>query len=40
MLHEGTYDEPWKGRKLNQLIFIGKNLDRKELNEGFKQCLV
>ncbi|KAJ9519565.1 hypothetical protein QJQ45_000656 [Haematococcus lacustris] len=29
-------DEP----RVNKIVFIGKNLDRKELTEGFKACLL
>jgi G3E family GTPase len=33
---------PWaKGEKrVNRLVFIGKNLDREELNSSFRSCLV
>jgi G3E family GTPase len=41
MLMDGRPDRPWgKEPRHNALIFIGRNLDRKELNEGFKSCLV
>ncbi|MDX2266496.1 MAG: GTP-binding protein [Bryobacter sp.] len=41
MLFDGRPDRPWKSEeeKRNQLIFIGRNLDRQELTEGFRQCL-
>ena len=40
MLMEGRPDRPWgKAPRHNTLIFIGRNLDRKALNEGFKACL-
>lgn len=26
-------------KRINRLVFIGKNLDRKELEDGFKSCL-
>lgn len=41
MLFDAKPDRPWKKNevKRNQLIFIGKNLDRKMLNDGFKNCL-
>ncbi len=40
MLFDGRPDRPWKGEeRRNQLIFIGRNLDRSQLNEGFRQCL-
>lgn len=41
MLFDAKPDRPWKNneQKRNQLIFIGRNLDRKMLNDGFKNCL-
>jgi G3E family GTPase len=40
MLFDGRPDRPWKeAERHNQLIFIGRNLDRSKLNEGFKACL-
>jgi G3E family GTPase len=40
MLMDGQPDRPWgKDPRHNTLVFIGRNLDRKELNEGFKACL-
>jgi G3E family GTPase len=41
MLFDAKPDRAWKKNeeKRNQLIFIGKNLDRKMLNDGFKNCL-
>jgi G3E family GTPase len=41
MLFDAKPDRTWKKNevKRNQLIFIGKNLDRKMLNDGFKNCL-
>ena len=40
MLMEGRPDRPWGSEpRHNALIFIGRNLDRQELNEGFKSCL-
>jgi G3E family GTPase len=38
---EGT-GRPW-GKdepRLNRLVFIGRNLDRKELNDSFEKCLI
>lgn len=29
-------DEP----RINKIVFIGKNLDGKELEKGFKACLI
>jgi G3E family GTPase len=40
MLFDGRPDRPWgTDERHNSLIFIGRNLDRAELNEGFKRCL-
>jgi G3E family GTPase len=41
MLFEGKPDRDWKPRELrrSQLVFIGRNLNREELNAGFRQCL-
>lgn len=40
MLFDGRPDRPWGDEKRsNQLIFIGRNLNRMELVEGFKACL-
>jgi G3E family GTPase len=40
MLFEGRPGEPWgeQARK-SQLVFIGRNLDRQALMEGFLGCL-
>jgi len=41
MLFEGKPDRAWRpdeARK-SQLVFIGRNLDRVELNNGFRRCL-
>ncbi|MBM3265067.1 MAG: GTP-binding protein, partial [candidate division Zixibacteria bacterium] len=41
MLFDGRPDRPWgKEPRSNRLIFIGRNLDRSELTEGFRACLV
>jgi G3E family GTPase len=42
MLTEGKYDRPWRPEepRLNQLVFIGRKLDRGELNDTFRACLV
>jgi G3E family GTPase len=41
MLMDGKPDRPWGADKReNTLIFIGRNLDRAALNEGFRNCLV
>ena len=40
MLMDGRPDRSWgNDPRQNTLIFIGRNLDRKALNEGFKACL-
>ena len=41
MLFDGKPDRGWNtGERHNSLIFIGRNLDRDELNRGFAACLV
>lgn len=41
MLFDGKVDKPWGNTpRSNKLIFIGRNLDREALTEGFKSCLV
>lgn len=40
MLFDGRTDRTWReGERSNSLIFIGRNLDREALNEGFSACL-
>lgn len=40
MLFDAKFDRPWSNdARTNTLVFIGKNLDRAALNEGFKSCL-
>jgi len=40
MLMDGRPDREWGNEpRRNTLIFIGRNLDRAALNEGFKSCL-
>src|SRR5260370_1695747 len=40
MLFDGRPDRPWGNNpRRNSLIFIGRNLDRAKLNEGFRACL-
>jgi len=40
MLFDGKRDRPWReNERRNQLIFIGRNLNRGELNRGFDACL-
>jgi G3E family GTPase len=41
MLFDGRPDRPWgKQPRKNELIFIGRNLDRELLNAEFAACLV
>ncbi|MBM3998801.1 MAG: GTP-binding protein [Planctomycetes bacterium] len=41
MLFDGREDRPWGDEpRHNTLIFIGRNLDRAELNAGFNACVV
>jgi len=41
MLFDATADRPWRSgeERSNQVIFIGRNLDRGELTAGFRSCL-
>jgi len=41
MLFDAKFDREWQGgeNRTNTLVFIGKNLDRAALTEGFKACL-
>ena len=41
MLFDGRPTEPWKGdeARSSQLVFIGRNLDRTALVDGFRACL-
>jgi G3E family GTPase len=40
MLFDGREDRPWGSTpRANDLVFIGRNLDRAELVRGFQQCL-
>lgn len=40
MLFDGRPDRPWNGQqRANKLIFIGRNLDRETLQNGFRRCL-
>ncbi len=42
MLFDAKFDRDWKDgeNRTNTLVFIGKNLDRAALTEGFKACLL
>jgi G3E family GTPase len=41
MLFDGQADRPWRADepRLSQMIFIGRDLDRADLNAGFRACL-
>jgi len=41
MLFDATEDRAWRADEIkrNQMIFIGKNLDRNEIITGFEQCI-
>jgi G3E family GTPase len=40
MLFDAKFDREWNADpRTNTLVFIGKNLDRAKLNEGFQACL-
>lgn len=42
MLFDVTIDRPWKPEEIrkNELVFIGRNLDEKQLKEDFRECLI
>lgn len=41
MLFDGEPDRPWGDEeRQNQLVFIGRDLDRSSLEQGFQECLV
>ena len=41
MLLDGRPERPWgAARRENRLVFIGRNLDRNALENGFRRCLV
>jgi G3E family GTPase len=41
MLFDGRFDRPWgpNEERVNQFVFIGRNLDREVLQRGFDSCL-
>jgi len=41
MQFDGRPLRPWgSDPRTNKLVFIGRNLDRNELINGFKECMV
>ena len=41
MLFDGQPDRPWgDSPRRNQLVFIGRNLDEKNMRQGFEACLI
>jgi len=41
MLVDADEGQPWGSEpRINRLVFIGRNLDRQELESGFRSCLV
>ncbi len=41
MMFDAKFDQPWGAApRTNLFVFIGRKLDRQELIEGFKSCLV
>jgi len=41
MVMDGSPGATWPDEKrINKIVFIGKNLNREELENGFKSCLV
>lgn len=41
MLFDGQPQRTWRAdeERRSEMIFIGRNLDRNELEQGFRQCL-
>ena len=42
MMFDGRFEKPWPvdAERLNTLVFIGRNLDRQELEAGLHSCFV
>jgi G3E family GTPase len=42
MLFDGIHDRPWKETETrrNELVFIGRNLDKEKLTAEFRNCLI
>ena len=41
MILDGDHQRPWKDgeKRESRMVFIGRNLDAKELREGFESCV-
>ncbi|HEV7432237.1 MAG TPA: GTP-binding protein, partial [Steroidobacteraceae bacterium] len=40
MVFDGQLERPWgTAERINRLVFIGRNLDRQELEAGFESCV-
>lgn len=41
-IFQGSPDRLWEPdeRRINKIVFIGKNLDKDEIEKGFKSCLL
>jgi G3E family GTPase len=40
MVFDGQLERPWgTGERRSRLVFIGRDLDRKELEAGFESCV-
>jgi len=42
MIYNSSFDQPWAPGepRENKLVFIGKNLDKTEINEKFNECIL
>jgi G3E family GTPase len=41
MMFDGQLERPWPvgAPRINTLVFIGRNLDRQEIEAGFESCV-
>lgn len=41
-IFQGSPDRPWHEDepRVNKIVFIGKNLDKQEIEKGFKACIL
>ena len=39
MMFEGQLERPWAGERRSRVVFVGRNLDRHELEAGFESCV-